>query len=52
MDVGDVGTTAIEPISAPTTLPETGADLWLAAIALLTSGAALVGLGRRLRRQS
>ena len=50
MDVGDVGTTAIEPVGEPKTLPETGANLWLAAIALLGSGAALAGLGGRLRK--
>ena len=42
-----MGTTAI---SQPETLPETGADLWLGAIALLGSGAALVGIGGGMRR--
>jgi hypothetical protein len=51
MDVGDVGTTGTAPVGEPTTLPETGANLWLAAIALLGSGAALTGLGARLRRR-
>ena len=46
MDVGDVGTTAIEtPVGEPETLPETGANLWIGAIALLGSGAALTGAG-------
>jgi hypothetical protein len=49
MDVGDVGTTAI---SAPVTLPETGANLWLAVVTLMGSGAALVGIGRRLGKRS
>jgi len=48
-DVGDVGTAAIEPPA----MPETGADLWIAAIALLGSGAALIGagVGMRVRRK-
>jgi len=52
MEVGDVGTTSIEPVGEPTTLPETGGSPWSAAIALLTGGAALVGVGLRLRRRS
>jgi hypothetical protein len=46
MDVG-------APVPAqPQTLPETGADLWLPAPALLGAGAALVGIGLGLRRAS
>lgn len=48
MDVGDVGTTAI---STPVTMPETGANVWLAVWALLGSGATLAGLGARLRKK-
>jgi hypothetical protein len=52
MDVGDVGIALVQPISAPTTLPESGASLWLAVVALLGSGAVVTGLGARLRRRS
>lgn len=53
MDVGDVGITAIEePAGEPETLPETGANLWIVAITLLSSGAALAGIGARLRKRS
>jgi hypothetical protein len=55
MDVGDVGITAIKaPVGEPVTLPETGANLWMGAIALLASGAALTGAGAllRLRKRS
>jgi hypothetical protein len=47
MDVGDVGTAAIEP----ETLPETGANLWIAALALLSGGMALAGVGARLKKR-
>jgi prenyltransferase beta subunit len=47
----DVGVVAAVPISAPATLPETGANLWVLALALLGSGMTLAGLGKRLRRQ-
>ena len=46
MDVGDV---RIMAVSQPTTLPETGADLWWSVIALLGSGAALAGIGGGMR---
>jgi len=48
LDVGDVGTAAIPP----TAMPETGANAWLTAIALLSSGAALAAVGLRLRKRS
>jgi LPXTG-motif cell wall-anchored protein len=37
--------------AAPEVLPETGADLWLQAVALLGAGIALLGVGSWLRRR-
>jgi hypothetical protein len=52
MDVGDVGTSSVEaPAGEPEALPETGANLWIAAVALLGSGATLAGIGKRLRKR-
>jgi LPXTG-motif cell wall-anchored protein len=48
MDVGVVG---ITPISQPVTLPETGGNLWIVALAMLGGGATLAGVGSRLRKQ-
>ena len=52
MEVGDVGTTSVQPIDEPALLPETGAGIWSAVLALLASGAALVGAGLHLRKRS
>jgi hypothetical protein len=55
MDVGDAtaATAAVTPAAAPqTTLPETGANLWRAAIALLAGGALLIGAGEALKARS
>jgi hypothetical protein len=50
MEVGDAGASSGgQPIAEPQALPETGANLWTAAIALLGGGAALTGAGVRLR---
>jgi len=47
MDVGEAAEDAAEA-PAPATLPETGANLWMAAMILLGSGTALAGLGLQL----
>jgi len=55
MDVGDAtaATAEVTPAAAPqTTLPETGANLWTAAIALLAGGALLIGVGEALKARS
>ena len=49
MDVGAPATPASAP---PQTLPETGADLWLPALAMLGTGIVLVGIGVGVRRAS
>jgi len=48
----DIGAPATPAPAQPQTLPETGADLWLPAMALLGTGTALVGIGLSLRRAS
>ncbi len=48
----DVGTPSTPAPAQPQTLPETGADLWLLVMALLSTGIALVGVGLILRRAS
>ena len=45
-------TLSVTPISAPETLPVTGANLWLPVFALLGSGVALIGAGLSVRRRS
>jgi hypothetical protein len=47
MDVGDAAPTTTEP----TTMPETGATMWPAALTLIVSGLALTGIGLRLRQR-
>ena len=47
----DIGEPAVSVPSKPEVLPETGANLWAQAVVLLSSGAALVGVGLSLRRR-
>jgi hypothetical protein len=49
MDVGDMATET--EVGEPTVLPETGAGVWMAVVALLGSGAALAGAGVALRKR-
>jgi hypothetical protein len=51
-DEGAVESAAEAAAGEPEALPETGANLWLQAVVLLGSGAALVGTGLLLRRRS
>jgi hypothetical protein len=51
MDVGPASA-EVEAATTPTTLPETGANVWLPVLTLLASGVVLASIGVALRRRS